>query len=149
MIRYLLISILVVALLVVPISAAGINGELDGGYYFVVDCSLGSGVKFYVPNEWGRGVFTLDSYGDLVNMSSSTCYAYSPDYPDVTFSASRLNTFIYRNGTNTIDLEVREIIDTNITLLRVDSVYLSDKEIFLLIAALMFIACALIIIRRA
>lgn len=149
MFRRFICACIIIFMLVLPVSASGIDGDLTGGYYFVCDCTFGDDIKFYVPVEWAHDAFSIDSSGALVNLSTSTCYAYCPNYPDYTFYCSRLNTFVYRRDSSTIyDLEVTKVTDTNMSLLQDSSVYLSDKEINLLGAALLFVACALIIIRR-
>lgn len=126
------------------------DGALAGGYYFVADCALGYDLKFYVPLEWAHDVFTLDSSGAPVNLSNSTCYAYCPDYPDYTISCSRFGTFTYRaTNYNTTDLEITEISETNISFLEDEMQRLSEYDLLLLIAGLIFIfgACG-ILLRR-
>lgn len=127
-----------------------VSGSLAGGYYFVCDCVLGSDLKFYVPMEWAHDVFTLDRSGALVNLSNTTCNAYCPTYPDYTFSCSRFGTFTYRaSNYNTSDLLISNITDTNIEFLEDESRKLSDSDLLLLIAALVFIFGALsFLIRR-
>lgn len=131
-------------------SSLAVSGTLAGGYYFVADCALGTGVKFYVPLEWAHDVFTLDRSGALVNLSNSTCYAYSPAFPDYTISCSRFGTFTYRaSNYNTADLNITNISDTNIELLEDESRLPSDSDVLLLIAALIFVfgGCG-VLIRR-
>lgn len=121
------------------ISALAADSDLSGGYYFVCDCDLGYDMKFYVPLEWAHNVFALDGSGAPVNMSTSTCYLYCPAYPDYTFSASRFGTFTYRaSNYNTTDLEIRNINDTNITFIEDESNRLSDSEVLLMIACMIF-----------
>lgn len=133
---------------VAPLAVA--DGDLAGGYYFVADCALGSDIKFYVPLEWAHDVFTIDSSGNLVNLSNSTCYAYCPDYPSYTFSCSRFNSFTYRaSNYDTSDLEITDISETNMSFMDSNTFMLSDQDFQLLIAALIFVVAGLIIIRRA
>lgn len=132
---------------VAPLALA--DGELAGGFYFVCDCALGSDVKFYVPREWAHDVFTVDSSGALVNLSSSTCYAYCPDYPDYSFSCSRFNSFTYRaSGYDTLDLGITDISETNMSLFDSNSFVLSTSELQLLIAVLLIVIAGLLVLRR-
>lgn len=99
-------------------SAALASSDLSGGYYFVCDCDLGYDLKFYVPLEWASDVFALSGTGSPVNMSTSTCYAFCPDYPDYTFQCNRFSEFTYRaNNYNSANLNISKIGDTNITFL--------------------------------
>ena len=132
------------------VTALAVSGSLAGGYYFVADSVLGSDLTFYVPLEWAHDVFTLDSSGALVNLSNSTCYAYCPTYPDYTISCSRFGTFTYRaSNYNTADLQITNISETNIEFLEDETQRLSQHDLLLLIAALIFVfgACG-ILIRR-
>lgn len=132
------------------IDVLALDGSLAGGYYFVADCALGSALKFYVPLEWAHDVFTLDSSGEPVNLSNSTCYAYCPVYPDYTISCSRFGTFTYRaSNYNTSDLLITNISETNIEFLENETQIPSDSHLLLLIAALIFIfgACGLVLRR--
>lgn len=131
-------------------SPFAVSGFLAGGYYFVADCALGSDVTFYVPLEWAHDVFTLDRSGAPVNLSTSTCYAFAPAFPDYTIQCSRFGTFTYRaTNYNTSDLLITEITDTNIEFLEDETQRPSDSDMLLLIAALVFVfgACS-ILIRR-
>lgn len=131
------------------IALYSIDGDLHGGYYFIADCALGSDLKFYVPVEWAHDAFTLDSSGDLVNLTNSTCYAYCPDYPNYTFSCSRFNTFTYRSSSyDTQDLNITHIPESNIYYFNDSEFHLSENNLLHLIAALIFILAAIIIIRR-
>lgn len=133
------------------VSVLAVDGSLAGGYYFVCDCALGSDLKFYVPLEWAHDVFTLDSSGEPVNLSNSTCYAYCPVYPDYTISCSRFGTFTYRaSNYNTTDLQITNISDTNIEFLEDETQLPSDSDLLLLIAGLIFVfgACGLVLRRR-
>ena len=127
-----------------------VSGTLAGGYYFVADCALGTDVKFYVPLEWAHDVFTLDRSGDPVNLSNSTCYAFAPAFPDYTIQCSRFGTFTYRaTNYNTSDLQITNISDTNIDFLEDETQRLSDSELLLLIACMVFIfGTVFILIRR-
>lgn len=132
------------------VDVLAVDGSLAGGYYFVADCALGSALKFYVPLEWAHDVFTLDSSGEPVNLSNSTCYAYCPAYPDYTISCNRFGIFTYRaSNYNTSDLQIRNISDTNIEFLEDETQRLSQHDLLLLIAGLIFVfgACG-ILIRR-
>lgn len=122
------------------IAPLALDGALAGGYYFVCDCALGYDLKFYVPLEWAHDVFTFDSSGEPVNLSNSTCYAYCPNYPDYTFSCSRFGTFTYRaSNYSTTDLNITDISETNITFLEDETPRLSDYQVLILIAAMIFL----------
>ena len=120
----------VCCLLILPVSAA----ELQGGYSFTCDCALGSGVRFYVPSGNASGSLTYDSSGYLVNITASTIYLYSPDYPNYTFSASRFSGFTYRaNNYDTQDLKIRNVQTQNVEIFTEDpapSARLDVLEIF-------------------
>lgn len=123
--------------------------SLSGGYYFVCDCDLGYDLKFYVPIEWAHDAFALDSSGALVNMSNNTCYAYCPEYPDVTFSCSRFGTFTYRSSNySTLNLMITDVSETNMVLLDDEGIHLSDSKVLVLIAAMIFLFGAVFLIRR-
>lgn len=134
------------------ILALSVEGDLLGGYYFVADCALGSDLVFYIPVDFAFDCLTLDSSGNVVNMTNSTVYAYCPSYPSYTISASRFGTFTYRTSTsgsyNTYDLAITDISDTNISFLEDTMQRLSDSEILLVIAALIFVFGALFILIR-
>lgn len=143
-------AVLAVEELETDVSFLAVDGVLAGGYYFVCDCALGTDVKFYVPLEWSHDAFTLDRSGSLVNLSTSTCYAYAPEFPDYTIQCSRFGTFTYRaSNYNTTDLMIRDISDTNIEFMHDESQRLSDSDTLLLIAAMVFVfgACGLLIRR--
>lgn len=114
------------------------GASLSGGYYFVCDCDLGYDLKFYVPVEWAHDAFALDASGDLINMSNSTCYAYCPEFPEYSVYCSRFSNFIYRSNNLTYDLNITEISDTNLDLLQDESYHLSDSDMLVLIAGLIF-----------
>ena len=120
----------VCCLLILPASAA----ELQGGYVFTCDCALGSGVTFYVPTNYAAGSLTYDSSGNLFNLTSSTIYLYSPDYPNYTFTASRFSTFTYRaSNYDTQDLKIRNVQTQNVEIFTEDpalSARLDVLEIF-------------------
>lgn len=128
-----------------------VNGGLSGGYYFVCSCALGNDLKFYVPLEWAHDAFSLDDSGAPVNMSNTTCYAYCPDYPDYTFSCSRFNTFTYRSdGYSTSDLNITQVMDSNIFFMEDEGYRLSDSDLLFVIACLLFLilVCPMILRRR-
>ena len=117
-------------LFVVAFSLPAAAAELQGGYYFVCDCALGNGVTFYVPASAAEGCFTYDDSGYLFNISNSTIYLYSPNYPSYTFSASRFSGFQYRTGntgTSYSALNIRNIQDTNVEIFTEDP--LLDQEL--------------------
>lgn len=108
-----------------PIAAA----ELQGGYYIVADCSLGSGVRFYVPASAAAGCLTYDSSGYLFNVSNSTIYLYSPDYPDYTFSASRFSGFQYRQDNYTYaELQIHNVTEANVEIFTEDPALEEDMN---------------------
>lgn len=92
-----------------------------GGYYFVADCALGDGVKFWVPADFAVGSITLDSSGSLVNMTNSTIYLMPDDSTlnsAYTIQAPRFSSFLYRrdaSGYTWSDLAISNITDTNIS----------------------------------
>lgn len=94
-------------------------------------------MKFYVPLEWASDVFALSGTGSPVNMSTSTCYAFCPDYPDYTFQCNRFSEFTYRaNNYNSANLNISKIGDTNITFLENEGKRLPDSDILILIAGI-------------
>ena len=97
---------------------------LSGGYFFEADCALGSGIRFYVPVDFAVDCFSIDD-GGLVNMTNSTIYAMSPDFPTYTISCSRFGHFTYRRPSvsgsyNTYDLNITSIKKTNMSLINSD-----------------------------
>lgn len=131
------------------IAALDVSGDLAGGYYFVCDSALGYGLTFYVPLEWAHDVFTLDSSGTPVNLSTNTCYAYCPDFPDYTISCSRFGTFTYRaTNYNTADLRITNITDTNMTFFDDNGIQMSGSELQLLSCVLLFVLAAILIMKR-
>ena len=94
---------------------------LSGGYFFEADCALGSGIRFYVPVDFAVDCFSIDD-GGLVNMTNSTIYAMSPDFPTYTISCSRFGHFTYSRPSvsgsyNTYDLNITSIKKTNMSLI--------------------------------
>ena len=132
------------------VAAYASSDSLAGGYFFVGDCVLGSGLRFYVPLEWAHDVFTLDGSGAPINLSNSTCYAYCPDYPDYTIQCSRFGRFTYRaTNYNTSDLQLTNITETNISFLEDETQRLSQYDLLLLIAGMIFLfGAAALILRR-
>ena len=126
------VLVFVCCLLILPVSAA----ELQGGYVFTCDCALGTGVTFYIPTNFASGSLTYDSSGNLFNLTSSTIYLYSPDYPNYTFTASRFSGFTYRSGnagSTTTDLKIRNVRTENVEIFTEDpalSARLDVLEIF-------------------
>lgn len=117
-----------------------VSGALSGGYFFDCDCSLGSGIRFYVPVEWSRDAISLDSSGAPVNMSNSTVYAYCPAFPEYTFSASRFNTFTYRgDGFQSTDLGITSVTDSNIKFLKDTVSYPGVQELLVMAVCLLLI----------
>lgn len=166
--RYVVCFALVITLLVLPVFAAdattattpiedtgeypalyAADGGFTGGYYFVADCILGTGLKFYVPADYAYDCFTIDSTGSMVNMTNSTCYVYCPSFPDYTFSASRFGTFYYRgDGYNSSDLALTNVTDTNMELLLDEAVRPSDSQLLTFLCFLLFAFLALFLIHR-
>lgn len=122
--------VMLCCLFVLPVGAAG----LAGGYRFTCDCALGSGVEFYIPTTYASGSLTYDSSGNLINLTSSTIYLYSPAYPDYTFSASRFSGFTYRSSNyDTRDLNIWNVQTQNVEIFTEDpspSARLDVLEIF-------------------
>lgn len=140
--------VFVCCLLILPVSAA----ELQGGYVFTCDCALGSGVTFYVPTTYAAGSLTYDSSGNLFNLTSSTIYLYSPDYPSYTFTASRFSTFTYRtSGYDTQDLNIRNVQTQNVEIFTEDpapSARLDVLEIFHVMVGMGEFAVALLLLLK-
>lgn len=117
-----------------------IGGSLSGGYFFDCNCSLGNGIRFYVPVEWAQDTFALDSTGAPVNMSNNTVYAYCPAFPEYTFSASRFNTFTYRgDGVQARDLVITSVTDSNIHFLKDTVSYPGVQELLVIAVCLLLI----------
>lgn len=131
------------------VDALAVSGSLAGGYYFVCDCALGYDMTFYVPNEWAFDALTFDDSGELVNLSTSTCYLYCPKYPDYTFSASRFGTFTYRaSNYNTSDLNITDISESNISFFENAAVPLSQTDFNILSCGLLLILACIVIFKR-
>ena len=103
----------------VPDVATNFFGSVSGGYYFVADCALGRGVKFWVPADFASGSIARDGNG-LVNMTNSSIYLMpdSSSLSGYTIYASRFGHFQYRRaGYDYQDLNITNISDTNIAFL--------------------------------
>lgn len=127
----------------VPILYA--SGGIVGGYYFVADCALGQGVKFWVPADFAQGSITMDSSGSLVNMTNSTIYLM-PDDSSLnsvyTIQAPRFSSFLYRrdaSGYTWSDLNISNISDTNISWLDDTVQAVPPSSYFVLIASILVI----------
>lgn len=140
--------VLLLAVLTVPATAA----DLQGGYYFVADCSLGTGVKFYVPADYATGSLTYDSSGHLFNLTASSIYLYCPDYPGYTIYAPRFSGFQYRTGSgyDYAALNVANVTETNVQILDADpgkSLVTSEVLMIIVVLLLVLIGC-FVILRR-
>lgn len=146
------ISVLICLLVVLVCASPALAADLQGGYYFVADSALGSGMKFYVPSGAANGSFTYDSSGNLFNLTSSSIYLYSVDYPGYTIYAPRFSGFQYRygNGYEYTDLNVRNITDTNIQIFDVDPGMMFDTPelLYILVVLLLVFIGLYIVIRR-
>lgn len=96
-------------------------GSISGGYYFVCDCALGSGIKFWVPSDFKADAIALSDSG-LVNMTNQSIYLMpdNPSFGNYTIYASRFGKFQYRRNSSEYDyqdLNIRNISDTNISFL--------------------------------
>ena len=125
---------------------------ISGGYYFVCDCALGTGVKFWIPADFAVDALALDDNG-IVNMTNSTVYLMpDPDsgLSDYTIYASRFGHFQYRRTNYDYqDLRVRNITDTNITFLDDTQPRISDQVQFaVLLAVLLLGFLMLVFIKR-
>lgn len=117
-----------------------IGGSLSGGYFFDCNCSLGNGIRFYVPVEWSQDALAIDSTGAPVNMSNSTVYAYCPAFPEYTFSASRFNTFTYRgDGLQSTELGITSVTESNIKFLKDTVLYPGVQELLVMAICLLLI----------
>lgn len=127
----------------VPILYA--SGGIVGGYYFVADCALGQGVKFWVPADFSEGSITLDASGGLVNMTNSTIYLMPDDSTlnsSYTIQAPRFSSFLYRrdaSGYVWSDLDISNISDTNISWLDDTPQAVPQSSYFVLIASILII----------
>lgn len=143
--------LLLLSALVVPALAV----DLQGGYYVVADSALGSGLRFYVPADYATGSLTYDSSGYLFNLTASSVYLYSPDYPDYTIYAPRFSGFQYRSGSGSgysyLDLNVTNVSDTNVEILSEDPVSsLRDNQLLLMIVVLLvlLVGVSVVCVRR-
>lgn len=117
-----------------------VGGSLSGGYFFDCNCSLGNGIRFYVPVEWAQDALAIDSTGAPVNMSNSTVYAYCPAFPEYTFSASRFNTFTYRgDGLQSTELGITSVTESNIKFLKDTVLYPGVQELLVMAVCLLLI----------
>lgn len=133
-----LVVLLVLVTLTVPVMAA----DLQGGYYFVADSALGTGVKFYVPSDFANGSLTYDSSGCLFNLTASSIYLYCPDHPEYTIYAPRFSVFQYRAGPgyNYADLNITNVTETNLQIYEAaPGKSLGSSELMLLIVVLLVV----------
>ena len=133
-----LVVLLVLVTLTVPVMAA----DLQGGYYFVADSALGTGVKFYVPSDFANGSLTYDSSGCLFNLTASSIYLYCPDHPEYTIYAPRFSVFQYRAGSgyNYADLNITNVTETNLQIYEAaPGKSLGSSELMLLIVVLLVV----------
>ena len=145
--------VLAVMLIMVTMALPALAADLQGGYYFVADSSLGSGLKFYVPSDFANGSLTYDSSGYLFNLTASSVYLYCPDYPDYSIYAPRFSGFQYRSGTGSgytyLDLNATNITDTNLQIFEADpGRSLGSSELLLLVAILLIVLIGCIVIVR-
>lgn len=121
------------------------SGGIVGGYYFVADCALGQGVKFWVPADFAQGSITMDSSGSLVNMTNSTIYLMPDDSTlnsSYTIQAPRFSSFQYRrdaSGYGWSDLDISNISNTNISWLDDTPQAVPISRYFVLIASILVI----------
>lgn len=143
-----LVVLLILVTLTVPVMAA----DLQGGYYFVADCALGSGMKFYVPADFANGSLTYDSSGYLFNLTASSIYLYCPDHPEYTIYAPRFSSFQYRAGSGYSyeDLNVTNVTESNLQIYEAaPGKSLGSSELMLLIVVLLIVLIGcLVIVRR-
>lgn len=143
----ILAALLVLSSMSIPVLAA----DLQGGYYFVADCALGTGIKFYVPADFANGSLTYDDSGYLFNLTSSSIYLYCPDYPDYTIYAARFSGFQYRPGSgySYADLNVTNITETNLQIYESDpGKSLGSSELMMLIVILLIILIGCFVVLR-
>lgn len=146
------LSVLVVVLILATLTVPAMAADLQGGYYFVADCALGAGMKFFVPADFANGSLTYDSSGYLFNLTASSIYLYCPDYPEYTIYASRFSGFQYRAGSGYSyeDLNVTNVTETNLQIYEAaPGKSLGSSELMMLIVVLLvvLIGC-LVIVRR-
>lgn len=148
-----IVPVLVVFMILVFLTVPAMGADLQGGYYFVADSSLGSGLKFYVPSDFANGSLTYDSSGYLFNLTASSVYLYCPDYPDYSIYAPRFSGFQYRSGIGSgytyLDLNATNITDTNLQIFEADpGRSLGSSELLLLVAILLIVLIGCIVIVR-
>lgn len=147
---FLFLLLLASAFLVMPVLAA----DLSGGYYITGDSALGSSKTFYVPADYAVGSLTYDSSGNLFNLTSSSIYLYSPDYPDYTIYAPRFSAFQYRTdsnyGSSYVSLNLNNITDTNVEIFEKDPspLHSADKVSIMILAVLLVGVGAFVLLRR-
>lgn len=146
----LFFCILVPVILVMPVLGA----ELAGGYYVTGDCALGNDMTFYVPADYAAGSLTYDSSGNLFNLTASSIYLYSPDYPDYTIYAPRFSVFQYRTdssyGSSYVALNLKNISAGNVEILK-DSpslVLRVDKLLVMILSVMIVGVGAFVLLRR-
>lgn len=142
---FLCALLLVSAVLVVPVLGA----ELAGGYYITCDCALGNGMTFYVPAEFAGGSLTYDSSGNLFNLTASSIYLYSPDYPEYTIYAPRFSGFQYRAGSSGysyVDLNITNVTDTNVEILDENPTNFSSEPVLVAILAVLIVGVGVFIL---
>lgn len=112
-----------------------VSDTFEGFQYIVVDSSLGE-ITLYFPHGVSPSSFVV-SKGALINMSNSTIYLYSPEFPDYTFSASRFSPLSYRaDNYSTTVLSSVSIVD--------QSYSVDDYTDIIVIFLLLFISFILI-----
>lgn len=139
--------VLVVLASAVPAFAA----DLQGGYYFVGDCALGNGLKFYIPSGYAEGSLTYDSSGYLFNLTASSIYLYSADYPGYTIYAPRFSGFQYRSGQgyDYSALNVTNVSDTNVEILETDpGLMLGSSELLYMVVVLLVVLIGCYVVLR-
>lgn len=143
-----LAALLLASVLVLPVLGA----ELAGGYYITGDCVLGNGLTFYVPADYASGSLTYDSSGNLFNLTSSSIYLYSPDFPEYTIYASRFSGFQYRvgSGYNYVDLNLTNVTAANVEILDSSPAPALSKDVLLvsILAVLIVGVGAIVLLRR-
>lgn len=138
-----------------PDVAVNSAGGVSGGYYIVVDCALGNGVKFWVPADFKSGSLAYSDEG-LVNMTNSTIYLMPDDsrFDDYTISAGRFSTFRYRRinygDYDWADLAIRDVTDSNISFLDDTPQALPDDSLMVMVVVLLLlgILSILFLLRR-
>ena len=148
-----ILCVLTVLLLLAALTVPALAADLQGGYYFVADSALGTGLKFYVPAEYATGSLTYDSSGYLFNLTGSSIYLYCPDYPDYTIYAPRFSVFQYRSGSGSgytyVDLNAANVTDTNVQIYDADpGKSLGTSEVLMIIVSLIVVLIACFVILR-